>query len=187
MWDEKKFFEDFAAEADKVKPDPEFVEKMATLAREEQTSKITSFQNVKKWALVAAAACIVLVVGVGKFVQMGQPKPEYEMEQAGLLAGKESEELENSFVQAEMNGDVLKTVEAKLNGDALIYDEKGVEISQEKRNELLSYVENAILTEQTPEKEVSESYTIEEIQIDITKDNFMIIKIGENEVYYKVQ
>lgn len=188
MWDEKKFFEDFVSEADKVKPDPEFVEKMAAMAREEKTSKVTSFQSVKKWALVAAAACLVCIIGIGKFIQMEQPSPNSEMEQIGQLAGKESEIVEITDLGTDVNEDVLEIVKTKLNGDALVYDEKGAELSTEKRNELLTYVENAVWIEESVETEVSESYLIEdEIKLEVTKDNFMIIEIGENEVYYKLQ
>lgn len=190
MWDEKKFFEDFVTEADKVKPDPEFVEKMVAMAGEEKSSKVTPFQSVRKWAPAVAAACIVCMIGIGKFMQMEQPAPNSEMEQIGMLAGKNSEELEFSESVADVNSDVLKMVKTKLDDGTLICDENHAEISQEERNELLTYAGNAVLTEDISEKEVRASYTIEgesEIEINITEDNFMIIGVGEKEFYYKFQ
>lgn len=190
MWDEEKFFKDFVEEADKVKPDADFVEKMVSLVQEEENAKVTPFRSVKKWTPAIAAACLICIVGIGTFMQTGHKSQDTEMNPISQMADKEQGNTEFSSFSPENTENALQMVEEMLEKDVLILDAEGVEISPEVREELLDAVSNAVLAENSENKEVIASYTMkseEEILLEVLEDNFLSVKVGDkNKAYYEV-
>lgn len=64
MWDEKKFFEDYVEESEKIKPDDHFVEQMKKMAAREEQKKNTI--PMMKYAAIAAS--FVVCIGLGCIV-----------------------------------------------------------------------------------------------------------------------
>lgn len=81
MWDEKKFFEDYVDESQKIKPDEKFVQNLKQIAWQEEHKK----KKIPVVRYVAAAASLTLCIcagGVVLHMNMNQ-KPgktiEYDM------------------------------------------------------------------------------------------------------------
>lgn len=90
MWDEKQFFEDFVKESDKIKPDRNFVEKLATLAEEESSKKITPFG--RNYKILASAAVVLLLVSVtGVYFLSNNGNSTAVVEESRLQAGNAEE------------------------------------------------------------------------------------------------
>lgn len=146
MWDEKKFFEDFAKEADQVKPDAEFVNNL-----KEKVSKEASVRNHTSWGRygAVAAALLLCIIGVFTWKQGIIPEKSEAQMQSGLQAGKEDEPNADSSTIITLN----TAKECLTDEDTLVTDENGNPIDEEKRTELIGLLEHAVSTEEEPDED----------------------------------
>lgn len=193
MWDEKKFFEDYAKKADTVQPSPEFIEKMASLVKEEsdQTFSIKKFSYAKKLIPVAAAACLVLVVGIGGHYLGNSNEKGMEEIQIGELAGEKKQEQEQQQFESfyvmpkeESLQDIVEAIQEKA-----VLDEQGNEIAEEEKSELLKMLLNAETTEAFEIVEPVKNYTIsgtEKFTIKLLEDEQVVVETEAETFYYQI-
>lgn len=193
MWDEKKFFEDYVEESEKVKPDEHFVQQLKQMAAQEEKKK-TPIPMIK---YVAIAASFVLCVGLGSAVWRNQSvdsegKGEKVEFQTGLQAGKqESEEQKgetsenNTITEGEIRGNntqeesELADVLAQIKQGAVIRDEDGNEVSQDQQQSLYELLKNVTEAEAPTEGEEQNSYIVEgdtTIEVEVWTDGYL--KVG---------
>ena len=109
MWDEKKIFDDFKKQSDKIKPDEEFVGKMLDMVRDEENSKNVaySFAGKSRIILGVAAAVFVAVIGISIWMQQNRSdnnqKPNMVVQKITLVdpkanAGKNSSDEINGSI-----------------------------------------------------------------------------------------
>lgn len=184
MWDEKKFFEDYVEESEKIKPDDRFVEQLKNMAAQEERKKKPI--PVMKYAAIAAS--FVLCIGLGGVVWHNQSKTaedknaEISMEiQAGNSAleeeGQFSDE-EQQFSEKSEEREPLTDALNSMKQGVIVRDEAGNEVSQSEQEELWNLLKNAEETEQ-PEDAVKEaSYFLEgeqTIEVTVYVDGFVQI------------
>lgn len=189
MWDEKKFFEDYVEESEKIKPDDRFVEQLKNMAAQEERKKKPI--PVMKYAAIAAS--FVLCIGLGGVVWHNQSKTAEDKKSEislGIQAGNSSLEEERQFSDEEQTSEEQrfseKSEEREPLTDALnsmkqgviVRDEAGNEVSQSEQEELWNLLKNAEETEQ-PEDAVKEaSYFLEgeqTIEVTVYVDGFVQI------------
>lgn len=199
MWDENKFFEDFAKENDKIQPSQEFLDKMTDMVKEESfDSKIVSFNNRRKKVFTSvAAACVVAVFATGVFILTNNNSNVTDEQK--YLAATESPSAKNGmhkFSPTTGNSDAVK-VELKTeleSGNATITcDEK--EIDEAALKELCSKINNAtvLLKEEEMdsllETEDFQAYKVEgksEWNVKIYSNGAVSMrKDGQKEIFYK--
>lgn len=199
MWDEKKFFEDYVKESEKIKPDDRFVEQLKNMAAQEERKK----KPIPMIKYAAIAASFVLCIGLGGVVWHNQNETaqdktvEFSAEvQAGKTSLEEeqilnesseeqqfsdekqiSEEQQSQEEQGEKRNPLTDALNSIKQG-VTVRDEAGNEISQSKQEELWNLLKNAEETEK-PENAVKEaSYfleTDEPIEVEIYTDYFIQI------------
>lgn len=153
MWDEKKFFEDFVKESDRVKADEAFVRELKELEhRKERTFPYVKYAV----SIAAAAACI----GIGVFALhsggAGNPtNPSVIEENAGILAGEDTGKIESGSIGLNKDniGDRVRSELEKSS--TIVTDSEGKELSGEQRTQLLQLLENAVFVE----NELEDGYT----------------------------
>lgn len=151
MWDEKKFFEDFVKESDKVKADEAFVQELKEL----EHGKIKRFPYVKYAASVAAAAACV---GIGIFAfhsgQAGiQGNPSAIEENVGIMAGADTEKIESGSIGVGKKDTGTQVNEELKKRSTVVTDSEGNELSGEQRAELIQLLEEAVFVEDEIEGE----------------------------------
>lgn len=180
MWDEKKFFEDYAEESGKIQPDDRFVKQLKAMARQEEKKKPIPLIKY------AAAAALVLCVGLGSvvwYVQGGASEDGNKKFETDLQAGTQSGE-EAHIVHGQQSSDDPSGEEALtealdyLRQGAVILDEEENEISQSQQEELWSLLKSAAAAD-APENAAREAvYLIEAepaIEIEIYTDGYIQI------------
>ena len=166
MWDEKKFFEDYVNESEKIKPDDRFIEQMKNLAAQEERKK----KPVPIIKYAAVAASFLLCIGLGGVVWHNQntvPEEKNIGTQVELQAGQQVEE-----------AGIIENVLDGIKQGAVIRDEAGNEISQSQQEELYQSLKNARAVEEPAEGQKVNSYFLEgeqTIEIEIWEDNFLKI------------
>lgn len=201
MWDEKKFFEDYVEESEKIKPDDRFVEQLKNMAAQEERKK----KPIPMMKYAAIAASFVLCIGLGGVVWHNQSKTAEDKNaeiSMGIQAGNSLLEEEGQFSDGEQASDEKsasdeeqtseeqqfseKSEEREPLTDALnsmkqgvtVRDEAGNEVSQSEQEELWNLLKNAEETEQ-PEDAVKEaSYFLEgeqNIEVTVYVDGFVQI------------
>lgn len=193
MWDEKKFFEDYVEESEKIKPDEQFVEQLKQMAVQEEKRK----KPVPMIKYVAIAASFVVCVGLGSIVWRNQntesedKNVKYNMElQAGQQKTEEEDFLAESDTASENKSETESESEVQpeeeiltealncIKQGATIRDEDGNEVSQEKQEEIYQLLKNAKEAE-TPEGENMENtYFLEgnqTIEIELWENGFLKI------------
>lgn len=171
MWDEKKFFEDFVKESDKVKADASFVQELKEL----EHGKVRRFPYVKYAASIAAAAACV---GIGIFAfhsgQAGnQGNPSVIEQNVGIMAGTDTEKMESGSIgvgKTDTSAQVRGELEKK---STVVTDSEGNELSEKQRAELIQLLEKAVFAEDEIEGEYE--------QYDCEGDRSFEIRIIEND------
>lgn len=204
MWDEKKFFRDYTKAADRVQPEPEFVDKMVFLVKEEMQKensfvegfeadshkKVRKLPYAKAWVSVAAAACIIFVLGVGRFNLIGSHGHNIDETQVGPVAGTEDElgDQMQSFGVTAKEESLQEIVDALQKG-SFILSEQGAEATKEEKEELLDMVVNAVAVSELETGEIKSVYKIsgeEEIIISVMENNTFIMEKGDSRFYYQI-
>lgn len=147
MWDEKKFFQDFVQESEKVKPDDEFVEQLKGMMKEENVIQSKKRNNVyfMRYAAVVAVAMLCLVVGTvvwkgfdGNSKTISNDKEDYTV---NIHAGQDSEI--QSGIIGNSNSELEEAIAIVQDEKIVIKDEDGENISSVKRKQLLSQLNRA--------------------------------------------
>lgn len=145
MWDEKKFFEDFVKESEKIKPEEEFIRKMKHL----EDKKVKRFSVTRYAAVAAALVCVIGGAMIWKNSKVDVEDSEYKLEQtAEIHAGKEEWSIQSGKIsksEKKTFSEILPFIEAE---DTIILDEKDRELSQTEKTELLEVLESAELIEE---------------------------------------
>lgn len=201
MWDEKKFFEDYVNESEKIKPDDQFVDQLKKMAAWEDAKK----KSVPMIKYAALAASFLVCIGLGSFVWQDQDKKSDQDNtsfEAGLQAGdqvsdegqmleeqqtSEMNESDGETSKGEENQDYMEeedseeALEEALNslrrGDS-VRDEAGNEVPQEEQEELLQLLKNVRAAEEPEATVETASYFLEgekTIEIDIYEEGFLKI------------
>lgn len=191
MWDEKKFFEDYVEESEKIKPDERFVEQLKQMAAQEEKKKKPI--PIMKYAAIAAS--FVVCIGLGSVVWRNQSTEsedksvEYD---AGLQAGQQSTE-ENDFqvendtasenkseTESENENpseeEILTEALNSIKQGATIRDGDGNEVSQEKQEEIYQLLKNAKEAEAPEGEKLENSYFLEgdqTIEIEVWENGFL--------------
>lgn len=192
MWDERKFFEDYAKKANTVQPKPEFVEKMVSLVEEESKSSSSAkkVSYIRTWVPVAVAACMVLLLGTGGLHLINSKEQGMEHTQMGQMAGTEDKldgQMESFGVVAKEES--LQSVVEAIQKEDGILDNAGKKVSEEKKAELLELVLNGEATEELKKEEAVATYVIsgkEDIVIQIMENNYFIVEKNNKNLYYQV-
>lgn len=199
MWDEKKFFEDYVNESEKIKPDDQFVDQLKKMAVQEDAKK----KSVPMIKYAALAASFLVCIGLGSFVWQAQDTKSDQDNtsfEAGLQAGNQVsdegqvlEEQQTSEIN-ESDGETSKgeetqdymeeedseeALEEALNslrrGDS-VRDAAGNEVPQEEQEALLQLLKNARAAEEPEAAVETASYFLEGekiIEIDIYEEGFL--------------
>lgn len=183
MWDEKKFFEDYVEESEKIKPDDRFVEQLKNIVAQEESKK----KSIPMIKYVAIAASFMLCIGVGSVLwhQLNETEEDKTVEfsteiQAGNSSLEEEQVLDNQKFQKEDEEKEEPLTDAlnSIRQGVIVRDEGGNEVSQSEQEELWNLLKDAEKTEK-PENAVKEaSYFLEEdetIEVNVYTDNFIQI------------
>ena len=140
MWDEKKFFEDFVKESEKIKPEEEFIQKMKHL----EERKVKRFSVTHYAAVAAALVCVIggAVLWKNSRVDLGNSKYSIE-ESVEIQAGKSEWNIQSGKIsngQNETYSEVLSFIE---RDDTRILDENDRELSQTEKTELIEQLKDA--------------------------------------------
>ena len=107
----------------------------------------------------------------------------------GLVADKEGQGNTEFYNFSASESDKLQILKNELEKDAIIMDELRIEVSQEKKEELLDDIQNAVLAEEPNEKETDASYIVvgeQEIRVERIKDGYLMIEIDGEESFYSI-
>lgn len=172
MWDEKKFFEDYVNESEKIKPDERFVEELKNMAAQEKRKKAP----ISITRYVAIAASFVLCIGLAGVVWQSQnalPKDkiiEYKVESQ---AGKNP--TENQTEKKEPLSEILDMMRQGVT----VRDEDGNELTQNQQEELWELLKNVKATEKPKDSAKTVSYFLEgeqTVKVEIWEDGFFQIE-----------
>lgn len=187
MWDEKKFFEDYVNESEKIKPDDRFVEQLKNMAVQEEKRK----KPIPMIRYMAVAASFVLCIGLGGVMWHNQNAAsdekttneksiEFETElQAGMQTSDELQESSEQSVSSEANEeDAITEALDSIRQGAVIRDENGNEISQSEQEKLWNLLKNAKEAEQPENVVKTASYFLEGeqvIEVEVWENDFIQI------------
>lgn len=199
MWDEKKFFQDFVQESEKVKPDDEFVEQLKGMMKEENVIQSKKRNNVyfMRYAAVVAAAMLCLVVGTvvwkgfdGNSKTISNDKEDYTV---NIHVGQDSEI--QSGIIGNSNSELEEAIAIVQDEKIVIKDEDGENISSAKRKQLLSQLNRAEKVENEDDLEdlqmsddECDMYICEgeeDLEIKIYEDEYILI--GDSDSIYQVK
>lgn len=184
MWDEKKFFEDYVEESEKIKPDERFVEQLKRMAVQEEKKN----KPIPMMKYAAIAASFVLCIGLGSAVWHNQSKTAEDKEQqvefsAGVQAGKpsleEGQQTDESDTKTEEEKEPLTDALDSIKKGAGVRDEAGNEISQSEQEELWNLLKNAEETAKPENVRKEATYFLEAeetIEVELYTDNFIQIE-----------
>lgn len=154
MWDEKKFFEDFVKESEKVKPEEEFIQKLKKLEPKEKKNR---FRYAK---YTAAAAAVLLCLGIGTLVfrEVGTAtqKPEDQIiNNIDIQAALDGEQIQSGSIGKGKKDSLSDIISSMQQQNIIITDSSGKELSEEEKERLLKQLEDA----ETVSKNTQGSYT----------------------------
>lgn len=190
MWDEEKFFKDFAEATDRIKPDAAFVEQLKEKMNSENVVQLEMrMKKRKQIRYMAAAAVVALCVGAGgigfsifggnsNVTQQNVPhagKEEPSGEVTGKVSGTTDQVLSN----------VISIIEDSAN---MVDDEQGNSLSTQERENLVEMLKTFKKLEDSVEissidfTEASVYYCVgeETVKVEIVEDKYARI---EDRVY----
>ena len=185
MWDEKKFFDDFVKESEKVKPDNEFVEQLKNMVNEENVGAIKKRNQTffMRGSMVAVAA--ILCLSVGTIVWKGfddNKNSEKDIKQESSVS-----------VHAGGNSEIQSGIIVMIEEDKVeIKDEAGEIISYDNREKLLGQLNKAKKVENAENIEMNDNdyavYTCEGEEIfEIKIYSGKYILIGDSDTVYQIK
>lgn len=192
MWNEKKFFQDFVEESEKVKPDEEFVQQLKKMTNKNEVEKIHKRRlqvHIVKYVTVAASFLLCFVIGSiawNAHNSMKEYNDETDSYTADAHAGNKNHGIQSGIIGEELD---LETVIAVVSDETVIVeDENGEEILAGKRKLLLKLLNKAQKTDEDIDlKEEYTSYICKgEKEIEIKIYNGEYIVIGNSDIVYRV-
>lgn len=192
MWNEKKFFQDFVEESEKVKPDEEFVQQLKKMTNKNEVEKIHKRRLqvcIVKYVTVAASFLLCFVIGSiawNAHNSMKENNDETDSYTADAHAGNKNHGIQSGIIGEELD---LETVIAVVSDETVIVeDENGEEILAGKRKLLLKLLNKAQKTDEDIDlKEEYTSYICKgEKEIEIKIYNGEYIVIGNSDIVYRV-
>lgn len=183
MWDEKKFFDDYVSETDKIKPDSDFIKELK-VTMENETGSYRRYVLPGYGIIIAAVLLIFAGLGIwwaggGKSISENDTKkPKSYAEKNGQMQSGEVSVL------------TLKTAIECLDGkESVVTDKMGGVISKDKKKELAGMLKNAVSTDYKPTGE--EKYDVYKcsgsavFSLDVYDSGYVIIE--ETGMVYKVE
>lgn len=192
MWNEKKFFQDFVEESEKVKPDEEFVQQLKKMTNKNEREKIHKRKlqvRMVKYGTVAASFLLCFVIGSIAWNAHNSMKENSSDETnsytADAHAGNKDHGIQSGIIGEEPD---LETVIATVSDETVIMeDENGEEISAGERKLLLKLLNKAEKTDE--DIDLKEEYTSyickDEKEIEIKVYNSEYIVIGNSDIVYR--
>lgn len=193
MWNEKKFFQDFVEESEKVKPDEEFVQQLKKMADDNELKSMNRRKmQVRLVKYTAVAASFLLCFIIGGIAWNAHEKitknnnDETNTYTVDVHAGNKNQGVHSGFIGDE--SDLESVIERIGDENVIMKDENGEEISSETRKNLLKLLNKAEKADEIVELE--EKYTsyfcIGEKDIEIKVYNREYIVIGDSDVVYRI-
>lgn len=185
MWNEEEFFKDYLQSAEKVKPDPAYVEQLKANTNIENLKKSERKRQKKMICYLAAAASFALCISLGGygFGLWGNSHPTHTP--GSLSANKEDSELSGSVTQ---DNPELSSVLSMLSDTNNMLDNKyGETVPDTERNHLISLLKSCV-KQDTP-KDISLEETIyycvgsDTVKITVYEDQFVVV----NDIMYEVK
>ena len=196
MWDEKKFFDDFVKESEKVKPDNEFVEQLKNMVNEENVGAIKKRNQTffMRGSMVAVAA--ILCLSVGTIVWKGfddnkNSEKDIKQESSVSVHAGGNSEIQSGIIGS--NVLELEEVIVMIEEDKVeIKDEAGEIISYDNREKLLGQLNKAKKVENAENIEMNDNdyavYTCEGEEIfEIKIYSGKYILIGDSDTVYQIK
>lgn len=182
MWDEKKFFEDYVEDTNKVKPDKDFVDNLKKLTLEDTNAKKSSM-----WIKYAAiAAVIMLFMGVGFMAwKIPHNKNGQETDFSNNVHAGHDKEIQSG-------GTMIITIKTILSymedGSTIVEDTQGNAIEEDVRSDLIEMLKKAVSTDAGPTEDMKyDEYICKgatDISLKVYEEGYIVIK--NNGMIYKV-
>lgn len=192
MWDEKKFFKDYKEEADQIKPDASFVERLKQQTNPDNVVRLEKrTKKRRQMTYVAAAATVLLCVGIGgagASVFFGSKDSEGVN---GLHAGNTQDETGKTVGNSISSKDkeLSKLISMLENTSAMLDDANGNSLSTEEREKFVEMLKHLEKLENdveiadidfSKEAEVYYCTGVETVKIEVYEERYVKI---ENSVY----
>lgn len=193
MWNEKKFFQDFVEESEKIKPDDEFVQQLKRMTNEYELNKSQKRKKqiyFVKYAAIAVSFLLCIIVGsVAWSIYRDIPSDKhsetdnYTMD---IHAGNNNSEIQSGVIGKE--NDLERVISLVGDNNVIVEDENGEEISEGKRGHLLKMLNKAKLSTGTIDLEAAYTsyYCMGKEKIEIKIYNSEYIVIGNSETVYQI-
>lgn len=183
MWDEKKFFDDYVSETDKIKPDSDFIKELKVTMENETGSD--KRHVLPKYGIIIAAV-LLLFAGLGIWRAGGGKS----ISDDNTKKPKSYAEKNGQMQSGEVSIITIKTAIECLNSkESVVTDKTGGFISKDKKEELAKMLENAVSTDYKPTGE--EKYDVYKcsgsavFSLDVYDSGYVIVE--ETGMVYKVE
>ncbi|MCR5835497.1 MAG: hypothetical protein K6G88_03195 [Lachnospiraceae bacterium] len=207
MWDEKKFFEDYRKEADKIQPDKKFVEDtVKMISKESSKGTIVTFPY-RFVAIVASVMLVVACIGIwavhNNIKKNDESKVAHEQEifTKGLNAaannGTDTEDSntaddENASVgqMAVTDSTIAEIVQMIDDSEVIVSDEEGNPLDDDQRAELKSSLIVEEKVSDMPEYGSKTTYKLigdYMITLHITDDNYLVVDKESEQTIYRLK
>lgn len=189
MWDEKKFFKDYKEEADQIKPDAAFVERLKQQTNPDNVVRFEKrMKKRRQMTYVAAAASVLLCVGIGGVGVSGFFGSRTGVGGDGLHAGNTQDETGKTAGDsvASRDKELSNVISMLENTSAMLDDANGNSLSTEEREKFLEMLKHLEKLENDVEisdidfsKEGDVYYCtgVETVKIEVYKERY--VKIGD--------
>lgn len=193
MWNEKKFFQDFVKESEKIQPDKEFVQQLKEMTRQHEIKNKEKRKRqiwMVKYAVTAVAFLICFVGGGIAWSFYNNTGHDVSSEESSYTidahAGNKNHEIQSGSFGEET--DLEKVISLVNNNNIIIEDENGEKVSEGKREQLLKLLNQAEKSNDTIalETEYTSYFCIGEEKIEIKIYNSEYIVIGNSDIVYQI-
>ncbi|MBD5137361.1 MAG: hypothetical protein HDT39_15645 [Lachnospiraceae bacterium] len=183
MWDEKKFFEDYVTETDKITPDEDFINNLKKVTSEESHSKRSS-----TWVKYCAAAALVMLCAGLSFVTW---RLQYKNNDSKTDLGNEKLHA-GSNKEVQSGGMTIITIKTILSyvedGTMKVEDKEGNAVEENIRSDLIEMLEKAVSTDAKPTEDMKyDEYICKgatNISLKVYEEGYIVVE--ETGMVYKI-
>ncbi|MBE5957401.1 MAG: hypothetical protein E7254_00860 [Lachnospiraceae bacterium] len=194
MWDEKKFFEDYRKEADKIQPDKKFVEDtVKMISKESSKGTIVTFPY-RFVAIVASVMLVVACIGIWEVHNNIKKNDESKVahEQEIFTKGLNAADDENASVgqMAVTDSTIAEIVQMIDDSEVIVSDEEGNPLDDDQRAELKSSLIVEEKVSDMPEYGSKTTYKLigdYMITLHITDDNYLVVDKESEQTIYRLK
>lgn len=183
MWDEKKFFEDYVTETEKVTPDEDFINNLKKVTSEESYSKRSS-----AWMKYGAIAAVIMLCAGLSFMAW---RIQYNNDSKNDLGNEKIHAGSDKEVQSgKMTIITIKTILSYLeDGTTKIEDKEGNAVDEDIRSNLIEMLGKAVSTDAGPTEDMKyDEYICKgatDISLKVYEEGYIVI--NETGMVYKIE